>query len=141
KSGLPLTVIPLDVTATLKLEKKQREAIFAAHTPLTWQVQNLYELWDRETPILFDPVAVMATFDEKLLTFKDMHLEVSDKGMTLEKELKPNCRVATAIKREAFLDECVKRLRSAGKETLPSLPKNASKLIEPGLFPVRVHAF
>ena len=38
KSGLPISVVPLDVTAKLTLDKKDREAIFAAHTPLTWQV-------------------------------------------------------------------------------------------------------
>jgi purine nucleosidase len=141
KSGLPLTVIPLDVTAMLKLDKKNREAIFAAHTPLTWQVQNLYELWGQETPILFDPVAVMAAFHDKALTFKEMHIEVNDKGMTLAKEAKPNARVATAIKADAFLEQFVERLRTSGKETLPKPPKNSSKAIEPGLFPARVHAF
>jgi len=140
-SGLQIGVVPLDVTATLKLEKKERDAIFAAHTPLTWQVQNLYELWDRETPILFDPVAILAAFDEKLLTDKPMYLEVSDKGMTLEKELKPNVRVAIALKDAAFRAMFVERLRSHGKESLPKPPKNASKLIEPGFFPMRVHAF
>lgn len=141
KSGLPLTVIPLDVTATLKLEKKNRDAIFSARTPLTWQIQNLYELWDRETPILFDPVTVMAAINESAFTFNDMHLEVSDKGMTLLKELKPNARVAMVLKDSAFLETFVERLRSFGKESLPKPPKNLSKLIEPGLFPTRVHAF
>ncbi|HXD86328.1 MAG TPA: nucleoside hydrolase [Urbifossiella sp.] len=141
KSGLPLTVIPLDVTATLKLEKKPREAIFAAHTPLTWQVQNLYDLWDRPTPILFDPVAVMAAINEGMIAFKEMHLEVSDKGMTLAKEGKANARVATDLKAAAFVETFVDRLRSYGKASLPQPPKNASKLVEPGLFPTRVHAF
>lgn len=141
KSGLPITVVPLDVTAKLTLEKKERDAIFTARTPLTWQVQNLYELWDRETPILFDPVAVLAAFDEKLLTFKPMHLEVSDKGMTQEKELKANVRVAMALKDAAFREMFVSRLRSHGAESLPRPLKNPSKLIEPGLFPIRVHAF
>jgi len=140
KSGVPLTVIPLDVTATLKLEKKQREAIFSAHTPLTWQVQNLYELWDRETPILFDPAAVMAAYDESSFTFDELHLEISDKGMTLAKDLKANCRVAKTIKRNAFLNSFVERLRSVGKETLPRPPKNPAQFIDPGLFPGRVHA-
>jgi inosine-uridine nucleoside N-ribohydrolase len=140
-SGLPITVVPLDVTATLKLEKAERDSIFAAHTPLTWQVQNLYELWDRETPILFDPAAVMAAIDESLFTFTPMHLAISDKGMTLEKELKPNVRVATGLKAAAFKEQFIKRLKSYGKETLPKPPKNASKLIEPGFFPTRVHAF
>ena len=60
-SGVPLTVVPLDVTATAGAARESRaKRLFAAHTPLTFQVQTLYELWDKETPILFDPVAVAA---------------------------------------------------------------------------------
>ncbi|MCE9563907.1 MAG: nucleoside hydrolase [Planctomycetes bacterium] len=140
-SGLPLTVVPLDATATLKLEKKQREAIFAANSMLTWQVQNLYELWGQETPILFDPAAVMATFDDKHFTWNSLRLEVSDNGMTLVKDGKVNARVATAVKAEEFTAAVVERLRAHGKPALPQPPKNASKLIEPGMFPLRVHAF
>jgi inosine-uridine nucleoside N-ribohydrolase len=138
-SSLPLTVVPLDATATVKLEKAARDKLFSAHTMLTWQVQNLYELWDKEPPILFDPVAVAAVFTEKPLTMKELRLEVSDTGMTLAKDGKANCRVATAIKADEFVAWYVDRVRSFGTETLPEKPKNASKLIEPGAFPAKVH--
>jgi inosine-uridine nucleoside N-ribohydrolase len=138
-SGLPLTVIPLDATATVKLEKVAREKLFSARTMLTYQVQNLYELWDKETPVLFDPVAVAAVFTEKHLTMKEMRLEVSDTGLTLAKEGKSNARVATAIKADEFVTWYVERVRSVGTETRPEKPKNVSKLIEPGAFPARVH--
>jgi inosine-uridine nucleoside N-ribohydrolase len=138
-SGLPLTVVPLDATATLKLEKKDRDAIFEARSMLTYQVQNLYELWDKETPILFDPAAVLAAFDGHFFTWKELRLEVDDKGMTLPKEWKPNARVATAVKGDAVIAEVVKRLREHGTESLPAPPKNPSKLIDPGPFPARVH--
>src|SRR5262249_55786191 len=85
-AGLPLTVVPLDATATVSVDKQARERLFAARTMLTYQVQNLYELWEKETPVLFDPVAVATVFSDKFLTFKDLRLEVSDAGMTLVKE-------------------------------------------------------
>ncbi len=138
-SGLPLTVIPLDATATVKVEKAARTKLFSARTMLTYQVQNLYELWDKETPVLFDPVAVAAVFSEKFLTFKELRLEVSDTGMTLAKDGKSNVRVATAIKPDEFVTWYVDRVRTVGTETLPEKPKHASKLIEPGMFPTRVH--
>lgn len=139
-SGLPLTVIPLDATATVRLEKPPRDRLFAAHTMLTWQVQNLYELWDKETPILFDPVALAAAFNEKFLTFKQMRLEVDGKGMTLPKEGKSNARVATAVKADEFVKWYVERVRSVGTATLPEKPKNTSKMVAPGTFPAKVHA-
>jgi inosine-uridine nucleoside N-ribohydrolase len=140
-SGVPLTVVPLDATATVQLGKEQREHLFSAHTPLTFQVQALYELWDKETPILFDPVAVAAAFDERFLTMEDLNLGINDKGLTVIGKGEANARVATAIKREEFLKWIVERLRSVGKETLPQPPKNLSQVVEPGGFPNRVHAF
>jgi inosine-uridine nucleoside N-ribohydrolase len=140
-AGIPLTVVPLDATSTVRLEKRQREAIFEAHTPLTWQVQNLYELWGRDTPVMFDPVTVWAAMDERILTMKELRLEVDDAGMTVAKEGKPNARVAVGINAEVFLLQFVERLRSYGHPTLPKPPGNPSKLIEPGNFPARVHAF
>lgn len=138
-SGLPLTVIPLDATAMVKLEKAARAKLFSARTMLTYQLQNLYELWDKETPVLFDPVAVAAVFDDKPLTFKELRLDVSDTGMTIPKDGKPNARVATAIKADEFVTWYVDRVRGFGTETLPEKPKHATKLIDPGAFPAKVH--
>jgi inosine-uridine nucleoside N-ribohydrolase len=140
-SGVPLTVVPLDATATLKLEGRNRDAVFNAHTPLTWQVRNLYELWGKETPVLFDPVAVWAAMDDRVLTMRELRLEVDDRGMTLARDGQPNARVAVGIDRDAFLPRFVDRLRSHGAPTLPKPPGNASKLVDPGRFPARVHTF
>ncbi len=140
-SGVPLTVLPLDATASLKLGKEDRQRLFSAYTPLTMQLQCLYELWDKETPVLFDPAAVAAVFEGRFFTFEDLHLTVTDTGLTAEGKGKPNARVATAVKRDEFLKWFVERLRSSGKQTLPKEPGNLSKLVEQGGFPNRVHAF
>ena len=140
-SGVPITLAPLDVTAHLELKKEQRERLFSAHTSLTWQVQNLYELWDKETPILFDPVAVALAFDEKHCKFTDARVEVDDKGLTSIKEGKANAKVAMNIDADAFIKWYVERIRSHGKEVLPGPFKNTSKLIEQTGFPAKVHTF
>ena len=140
-SGVPLTVAPLDATARVELGKELRERLFSAHTMLTFQVQNLYELWDKETPVLYDPVAVALSFDEQFCKLEELRLEVDDKGMTLPVKGKPNARVAVSIKEGDFSKWYVERVRAAGKEALPRPPKNASKLVERGGFPAKVHAF
>jgi inosine-uridine nucleoside N-ribohydrolase len=140
-SGVPITLVPLDVTAKLELKKDQREKIFAAHTPLTWQVQNLYELWDKETPILFDPLAVALGFEEKFCKFKEMALEIDSKGMTNPGRGKANARLALTVDAEAFTQFFVDRLRSHGKEVLPAPPQNLSRFVEQGNFPSKVHCF
>lgn len=138
-SELPLTVVPLDATATTKVDAKQRERLFSARTMLTYQVQNLVELCEQDDLVIFDAVAVASLVIEKHLTFKDMRLEISDTAMTLPKDGKPNARVATSIKADEFVNWTVERLRAVGSEALPDRPKNPSRLIDPGEFPARVH--
>src|SRR5262249_16136727 len=140
-SGVPLTVAPLDATAQVVLGQPLRDRLFSAHTMLTFQVQNLYELWNKETPILFDPVAVALAFDEQFCKMESLRLEVDGKGMTGEVKGEPNARVAVSIQREAFAKWYVERVRSVGKESLPQPPKNASKLVERTGFPAKVHTF
>lgn len=140
-AGVPITLAPLDVTAHLELKKEQRERLFSARTPLTWQVQNLYELWDKETPILFDPVAIALAFDEKHCKFKEANVEVDVKGMTSFVQGKPNAKVAMNIDAEEFIKWYVERVRGHGQEVLPGPFKNLSKLIDQTGFPARVHTF
>jgi len=140
-AGIPIVLAPLDVTGHLELKKEQRQAIFAAQTPLTWQVQNLYELWDKETPILFDPVAVGLAINEKWCQFEEMALTIDDKGMTVPGKGKANARVAMKIDGDGFTKWYVDRIRAHGKESLPAPSKNLSKFVERTGFPSRVHTF
>lgn len=138
-SGVPLVVAPLDATASTKLTKPLRDRLFAAHTPLTWQLQNLYELWGHETPTLFDPVAVASVFDESFCRWEDLSISIDDRGQTVEGKGKPNAHVAVSIDHAKFLDWYVDRVAKVGEPTLPRAPQNPSKLIEAGNFPARVH--
>jgi len=139
-SGVPLVVAPLDATAALNLEEPLRKRLFAACTPLTFQVQALYQLWDKPTPALFDPVAVALSFTEKFFTMEDLALTVDEKGFTRIGKGKPNAHVATAVKGEAFLKWYVERVAS-GKPVLPKAVTNGSFVIPRSRFPNRVHCF
>jgi hypothetical protein len=140
-SGVPLVVAPLDATGTVRLEEPLRRKLFDACTPLTFQLQALYQLWDKPTPVLYDPVAVALALGERHFTLEDLHLEVSDNGMTRVGRGKPNARVATAVDRDEFLSWYVERVAATGTPMLPRAPGNRSKLIERGGFPNRVHCF
>ena len=139
-SGIPMVVAPLDATACVKLEEPQRRKLFAACTPMTYQLQALYQLWDKPTPTLFDPVAVALAFDDKFCTMEDLRLEVDDKGFTKEVKGKANAHVATAIKTDEFLKWYIDRV-GAGEAVLPKAPGNESKLIERTGMLNRVHCF
>ena len=140
-SGVPLTVAPLDATASLKLGPDLRRRIALRCSPLTYQVHNLYQLWDKETPVLFDPLAVTLAFDERFCKMSDVHLTVDEKGFTRVGRGKPNARVATAVDGGKFLDWCVNRIVSAGEPVLPRPLKNRSSLVPRGGLPLRVHTF
>jgi inosine-uridine nucleoside N-ribohydrolase len=111
EAGLPLTVVPLDATATVRLDRARRERLFAARTALTAPLQDLYGLWGKETPVLYDPVAVAAVFEPRFCTWQELHLRVDEKGMTVVGSGRPNARVALDVRADEFLDWYVDRVR------------------------------
>jgi inosine-uridine nucleoside N-ribohydrolase len=122
-SGVPLVVAPLDAMTMLKLEEPLRRRLFAAETPLTRQIQTLYQLWEQPTPTLYDPVAAMLCFDERFCTMEKLRLEVDDKGLTRIVKGEANARVATAFRWEEFLTWYVQRVAAVGKEARPKAPR------------------
>jgi len=88
-SGIPISMAPLDVTAMLKLDAAARSRIFSSNTPLSNSLNALYKLWNRETPILFDPMAVALLVNPALCETKDLAIEVDDHGFTRAVEGKP----------------------------------------------------
>jgi inosine-uridine nucleoside N-ribohydrolase len=102
-SGVPLVVAPLDAAVSVKLDAERRAKIFAADSLLCKHLQGLYELWGKETPTLYDPVAAALLVDESFCKIEALRLEIADDGATRVVEGKPNARVATSIRSEAFL--------------------------------------
>ena len=138
-SGIPLVVAPLDATYDLKLDAAGRKKIFDVRTQLNFQMQNLYQLWDKETPILYDVLAAALCFTEKFTPMEDLHLTVDDRGMTVIGKGKPNARVAMAVKRNDFLKWYVDRMATMTGKPQPKVPVvNPSKLVNRGGRPTLV---
>jgi hypothetical protein len=74
---------------------------------------------------------------------EDLAINVDDMGFTrIGKVEKPNARVATAIKTDAFLDWLVERLAKAQPAAWPTMRVvNESKMVSRGNMPHRVHVF
>lgn len=139
-SGVPLVVAPLDATTSLKFEEPLRRKLFGTGTVLTNQLWALYQLWGQPTPTLFDPVAVTLAFEEKFCTLEDLRIEVDDKGFTREvKEGKPNARVATAVKRDEYLQWYLERIASVGQKAPAGNFATPGKLVSRGNLPRRIH--
>lgn len=111
-SGIPLLVAPLDATM-VRLEEPMRGHIFASGTRLGFELQTLYQLWGKSTPVLFDPVALTLAFREVFCTIENLRLEVDSEGVTRETGGSPNARVAMSIQKEYFLRWYVDRICSS----------------------------
>jgi hypothetical protein len=138
-SGVPLTFVAPELAASAKLEKKDRDELFGLHVPLSFQVQSLYELWDRETPGL---AAAVAAADVPLSSSPkkaDAHVAIDDAGKLHVADGKPNARLLTKAELPVLVARLIYGVKVRGKIALPAEPKNLSKLIDRGAFPAKVH--
>lgn len=109
RSGIPLVVAPLDATL-VRFPEPLRRRVFETPNALGRELWSLYKLWGKQTPTLFDPVAVTLAFNESFVTMEPLRIEVDDQGFTREVAGEANCRAAMAIRAEAFLDCYVQRI-------------------------------
>jgi purine nucleosidase len=102
-SGIPLIVAPLDVTMMLKLDPAGRQRVFGQSTPVTEGLAALYHLWGRETPTLFDPMAVAMLVDPAICRSERCALTVDQTGMTVVMPGRPaNAVVGLEVDPAAF---------------------------------------
>src|SRR5262249_13535262 len=133
-SGVPLVVVPADVTARLKLKASDRKRLFAPATALSLQTQALYQLTDDDEPNLADVLAASICVDDRFCEYEDRHLIVDDKGSLQVGNRQANAKVVTKVKADEFLKWYVERIAS--------YVKPSSKPVKPiarGGFPNRVH--
>jgi len=111
KSGVPILMLPLDVTAMLQLDDAGRHRVFTHLSPLTNALTLLYHLWNHPTPILFDPMAVAMLIEPSLCETKPLAIEVDAKGYThVRKGQPPNVVVALKTDLGRFFDFYLKRV-------------------------------
>jgi len=110
-SGVPILMVPLDVTAMLQLGAAGRRRVFTQLTPLTNALTILYHLWGNETPTLFDPMAVSLIIDPSLCETKELAIEVDEKGFTRAVEGRPaNATVALQADPAKFFEFYLSRV-------------------------------
>jgi purine nucleosidase len=104
-SGVPILMAPLDVTAMLQLDAAARRRVFTQLTPITNALTVLYYLWGKETPTLFDPMAVAMLIDPGLCQTEERAIAVDAQGFTRVVEGKPaNVTVGMRTDPEKFFE-------------------------------------
>jgi inosine-uridine nucleoside N-ribohydrolase len=133
-AGVPLVVLPKDVTANLKLDEAEWRRVFSPLTPLSLQVQTLHQLWEGPNPSLADALAVALCADEGFCKLEEGRVHVDDQGALHRVSGAPNARVATALAGATFQKWLVERM-----ENCVAPAKRPAKLVAPGGMPHRVH--
>ena len=110
-SGVPILMVPLDVTAMLQLDAPAQHKVFSHLTPLTDALTQLYFLWNHDTPTLFDPMAVAIIVDPSLCGTQELAVDVDSKGFTRVAEGKaPNATVALRTDPKRFFEFYLSRV-------------------------------
>lgn len=110
-SGVPIVMAPLDVTAMLQLDAAARKRVFESAGNLGNQVKELYRLWGRETPTLFDPMAVAMLVDPRICRTEPLCIAVDKSGMTrVQTGSPPNAVVGVEADAARFIGFYLDRL-------------------------------
>jgi purine nucleosidase len=113
-SGVPVTMLPLDSTANLKLHEVARTALFAHGTPMTDMLALTYQQWAaytrNPTPTMYDPMTLASMLEPSLCPMTAMHIVVDDAGVTRAVPGAPNAQVCLHSDAEAFLRFYVRRV-------------------------------
>jgi inosine-uridine nucleoside N-ribohydrolase len=133
-SGVPLLVLSGDACRDLTLNDAGVEAVFSPGTPLTRQVEAMFQMWDQANPPLGEVLAVALCFDERWATIEQRPLAVDAVGVLKAGEGEANARLVTAVKSGEFVNWYARRMAS-----LVSPESRPSKLIAQGGMPHRVH--
>lgn len=118
-SGAPITYAGLDITTFVTLEEENRLKLLMRQSSLTNALCGLYSLWENETPVLYDPVAIGMVLWPELFATRPAYVRVTDGGFTIIDESKePNCEIGVSINKKEFINRLMKRLlqQNLGRE-------------------------
>jgi hypothetical protein len=129
-----LVVLGADACEGLTLNDREVQAIFSPGTPLTRQVQTLYQMWNRSNPPLAEALAVAMCFEDRFTDTVQKSLSIDDQGQLTETGGKPKATVVTSVRADEFKTWYTGRMAS-----LVSPASRPVTLVEQGGMPHRVH--
>lgn len=110
-SGAEIVYAGLDITSFVTLDANQRLSILMRQSPLTNALSSLYALWGKETPVLYDVVAVAQYLWPDLFTWRPAHIRVVDGGFTVIDESQPaDAWVGMTVKKDELIRRMMDRL-------------------------------
>jgi inosine-uridine nucleoside N-ribohydrolase len=139
-SGVPIILVPVDVTWDLRLSGGSLRKVLDHCTPLADQLAALHDLAGEEESILFDPLAAMVAVDRSGCKLAPARVEVDEKGHSRLARGKANVEVVTAVDRKAMFHRFMTPLTAGQPGKPPALPaSNLARPVSRGRMPARVH--
>jgi len=101
-SGMPITLVPIDVTLKVQLKAEQIEKIRNTDAPCANMITKILEVWpEQERQIylsvgipteftgiwLHDPLTIGVSFDKSLVTIAKLHVDVEYAPTTVERDM------------------------------------------------------
>ena len=118
-TGVPITMIGLDVTTKCVMSYEQVKAVGAVDRPINQICFELIHLWGGDNPeprpTLHDPLAVATLIDPTFCAAREMRIEVETgadhlRGATVPVAGEPNASVCVSVDSARFMDHFVKVL-------------------------------
>ncbi len=104
-SGVSVTAAGLDVTTMMQFDDSMQTKLTAYNTKGTSAIAELKQLWGaKDTPTLYDPVAVAYGTRFKFSTEEKVHLTVDEKGVTHITPGSPSVTILVKPQRKEFLE-------------------------------------
>ena len=131
-SGVPITLIPLDVTHKCLLKIEHVDRLLKIKSPITKFINDAVEVYLRFSfdhgftgSALHDPLTLATIIAPELLTFKELHVDVDhSSGVSMGKTFgdffgntsKPvNMKVALQVRGEEFIELFIQRMETLAK--------------------------
>ncbi len=134
RSKIPVLIVSNEACRKLKLNDADVKRVFSPGTPLTRQVQTMYQMWDSHNPTLAESFAVSLCFEKRFATIKKRSLILNDKGELKIANGPANVRVITSVRGEKFVKWYVGRMSS-----LVPPNRKPSRVLRDDKMPHRVH--
>jgi purine nucleosidase len=115
ESGIPITMVGLDVTMKCVLSEEQVDRIRKRGLATTTLLSHMTEAWGGKRVVLHDPLAVAVAFDPTLTKTQPRLVNVvttgKARGFTLAVESDtPNAEVCTEVDSDRFISTFMKRI-------------------------------
>lgn len=139
KSGMNITLIPIDVTLKVPLSEEQVERIHKAENPVAKQIAGIIDVWPEQEYLIYasvgiptehtglwlhDPLTIGVAIDRTFIKEARLHVDAefaptvilrdmlirNDILRTIPKKMEPNMSVAIGVDNDRFTEEFTKKI-------------------------------